>query len=65
MKPVSKEKFKQKLKKPILKNSFDEYSTEIKEDTSLDDNREMAIARVKELLEYAYYSLSNYESSHL
>lgn len=59
MRPVSIEKFNQKVISPILKNSFDEYSTEIKEEASLDDNRVMAIARVKELLEYAYYSLSN------
>lgn len=59
MKPVSIEKFNQKIVSPISKNSFDEYSTEIKGDTSLDGNRVMAIARVKELLEYAYYSLSN------
>jgi len=58
MKPVSIEKFKQKVESPILENSFDENLIEIKEDPSLDDNREMAIARVKELLEYAYHSLS-------
>jgi len=58
MKPVSIEKFNQKIQSPILNNSFDEYSTEINEVASFDDNREMTIASIKELFDYVNYSLS-------
>jgi len=59
MKPISKEKFKQKIESPISEKRLEENSIKIRENSSVDGNREMVIARINNLIEFAYHSISN------
>lgn len=58
MKPISKEKFKQKIESPILEKRVEEKSIKVRDNSSVDGNREMVIARINNLFEFAYHSIS-------